>query len=263
VTPWLETFFDWVLSPLGDLTLRASIIVLGAVVGFLAAVSFRLLANQGKLRRAADQTQAELLAIKLFKHDPATVGRAEVRLMGRVAQRMWHGLMPTVVLAVPLTLLLIALTPRFEQRPLAPGEAVVVERRLSKMEEEETMPLTAPRNVRVETPPLRNPNPQYPWVSYRIRPLESGQAMLRWERRWSEARSAWFRTEICVVEHPSERLLRPSRGISNRNLINFPAVEVHYPPRHFRVAGLPWWACLILSSMIFAWLFGRTLGVRY
>ena len=43
------------------------------------------------------------------------------------------------------------------------------------------------------------------------------------------------------------------------------AIEIHYPRRDFTMAGvsLPWWLAFFLGAMLFAWLFGKALGVRY
>jgi hypothetical protein len=244
---FVHWIFDNLLRPLNELTLQASLVVLAVAIAALATLAFHLLTNQAKLRRAADRTQAELLAIKLFKHDPAAVGRAEVRLLRSVALRLWHALPATLVLAIPVSLLLIELAPRYERRPIAPGEAVVVEMPTWRGER---YALEADPSLRIETPALLDRDRDS--LAWRVRATAPGRPQV-----WREWQKVGYWAEFDVVPDPKHRWLVPSRIALGAEPV------VYYPPRDFTFLRMPWWLALLLGSMLFAWLFGRVLGIRY
>jgi hypothetical protein len=200
------------------------------------------------LRRASEQASAELLAIKLFKHDVAAVGVAELRLLGAAVRRLWLGLPATILLGVPLVVLLLELAPRYERRPLAPGETMVIE-----IANPDTT-LTVTPGLVVETPVLRDV--QRHRAMWRIRANGGSPAEVDWNLGGYP-----HRTPVDVADNPHGRWLRPDRTSSAQKGL----VVKHYPRRAFAIFGvaMTWWLALLAGSMLFAWLFGRALGVRY
>src|SRR5581483_9614797 len=69
---------------------------------------------------------ANLLALKLFKDSVGVTVRAQRRLLFGAGRLLVLALLPTVVMAVPVTLILGQLSLWYQQRPLHVGEDAVV-----------------------------------------------------------------------------------------------------------------------------------------
>ena len=147
---------------------QVALIVLSVVAGVLAALAFRYTSNQDALKRVADQVRASLLAMRLFKDDLRSVFRAQLSLFTASGLRLWYSLPPLVVLIVPFVLLLAQLAMWYEFKPVAPGEAVLVEVALTpEAWADESFEMIAPDVVASEQ--LVRDSEKHT-ITYRIRP---------------------------------------------------------------------------------------------
>ena len=127
-------FLNMLLSQLGYVLISPfasypilGLVFWGAVSGVAMAWVFGLTSNQHRLRELVDETRAQLLAIKLFKHDPLVTFKCQWQLLKTTGLRLWHSLPPTLVMFVPFCLVLIQLAQWYEFVPLVPREATVVQ----------------------------------------------------------------------------------------------------------------------------------------
>ncbi len=156
-----------------------ALVLVSSIAGILMAVMYRFSSNQRALRRAADQSRAQVLAIKLFKDDLGTMFRSLGQLMRHTGRRLWHSLPPMLVMIVPFFLLLAQLARWYEHRPLQPGETAIVELQISESDWPvyRTVSLEADTPLAVETPAVRDEASQK--IFWRIRVIEAQGAQIR------------------------------------------------------------------------------------
>ena len=116
----------WLLAPVGRLPVWLSATLLAALTGVLLLVVFKYTSNQRAIRRVRDDIDANLLALKLFKDSARATFQAQCRLLVGAARLFVLALVPTAVMAVPVTLILGQLALWYQQRPLPVGEEAVV-----------------------------------------------------------------------------------------------------------------------------------------
>lgn len=262
----LKPFVGW--SPLIPLVLWA------AALGVVMAVVFRFTSPQARLKRIADLSRAEVLAIRLFKDEPGVMFRALGRLMRHTVVRLWYSLPPVLVMAIPFTLLLAHLAVWYERRPLTVGESAVVELELydAAWTTYRDVSLTTPDGVASEIEPLHDGLVRA--IDWRVR----GATPVRGDLLW-QLGSAQATKEIVVAESTEtlcpvsarragpgfwDRLLHPGEPALSADC---PACGIHvdYPMRSTPVFTwkVPWWCTLIVVSMISALLVRPIVKVQF
>ncbi len=259
----LNAISDTLLGPLADWPPLVTLVLVSAVAGVLMAIVFRYTSRQQALRRVADLSRAQVLAIKLFKDDPVGIFRSLGQLMKCTGLRLWYSLPPMLVMLVPFVLLLVQLAQRYEYRPLQPDEKMIVEAQLAP----QTWPRSAevalqlPSQIEVEARPLRDH--QQHTIYWRARVIDAVPATLH-----LQVDSEQVDMPIAVSDD-GERLLRvtarrPGPGFWGRLLHpgepGFAAadplqrVTVHYTRRATPLLGfdVPWWLTFLLVSMLAA-----------
>jgi hypothetical protein len=264
----LSKLTSLVLTPFLGLPAQVALIVISIVAGILAAIAFRYTSNQAALKRVADQVRASLLAMRLFKEDLRSVFRAQLSLFKASGLRLWYSLPPLVVLIIPFVLLLAQLAMWYEFRPVAPGEAVLVEVTLaSEAWADPPLKLIAPDMIAVESS-VRNAHDHA--ITWRIRPqpeaLKHNPLTLRFalgeqtvaEKSFAVSASGG-RNELVVVSPvrpgPSfwDRLLYPGEpAFGKRSPVQ--AISISYGSRTNTLFGLaiPWWLTFFVVSILAA-----------
>lgn len=253
---------------------QLALVAVSAATGLLVAAVYRFTSNQRALRAAAERARAQLLAVKLFRDDLAVTLKAQRELLAAIGYRLWHSLLPMLVLSAPVALMLIHLARWYEHRPLLPGETAIVKIELSEptWARSANLSFVVPEIVAIETPPLRDSAVHA--VYWRIRAKSAGRAALRWQ-----IGNARVEKKISVVHEPTsllavnvrrpgpnwlDRLVHPGEpAFSSVSPVR--AIEIAYAKRLTPFLGLdvPWWLSFVLLSMIFALLAGRLFGIRY
>jgi hypothetical protein len=121
---------SWLLAPVGVLPAWLSLTAVSAVTGVLLLVVFKYTSNQRAIKRARDDISANLLALKLFKESAWVAVLTQGRLLRGAARLFLRALVPTAVMALPVTLILGQLSLWYQQRPLRVGEEAVVTMKL-------------------------------------------------------------------------------------------------------------------------------------
>jgi len=250
------------------------LIIVSILSGSLAAVVFRFTSRQDLLRRDAELIRAQLLAMKLFRDDLATQWNCLTSLLGYTGARIWHSLPPVIVLTLPFVLLVVQLARWYEHAPLTVGDRAIVVLQLAPhaWSDASEVALTATPELKIETPPLRDPLEQA--IYWRIHVVNSSTARLRWTLSGSA-----FEKPVTIANERHQLMpvdaRRPGGGWIDRLLYPgeppFEAgdavrgVEVQYPQRSTPLLGLdlPWWVTFLVVSLLTALLGGRLMKVQF
>jgi len=202
-------FLSPVFEALGPEWFWVPLIVAAVLFGGLAVLVYRTVSNQAGIRLAKDRMRSAVLAIRLFSDEPVVIARS----LGSVAVcslgMLRFSLVPLLVMAGPFVLLMAALWPWYEYRPLRAGETAVFQvqldggervgdaigtgrvvasaagvgyatRRAKDPSREKVMDgivLEGDQNIAVETPAVRIVSEGV--VAWRVRAMGSGLGVLR------------------------------------------------------------------------------------
>lgn len=270
----MTALFGVLMAPFERLPPLATLLVWSVITGITMALVFRFTSNQRALVAVADQTRANVLAIKLFQDDLGVTLRCLLALLGVVARRLWHSLPPMVVLIVPLSLLLAQLGLRFEHAPLQADESAIVELRLSpdSWNQHQNVAIQVPASVNVETPPMRDS------VEHTIYWRISSHHPTSFDVGW-DLGDETIEKKIAVAERPTSLIpvgtKRPGRNWFEQLLhpaeSAFPsssparAVVVHHRARITSVLNfnIPWWGTFLIVSCLSAWLLKPIVKVQF
>lgn len=249
------------------------LVLWGAVSGVIATYLFGRTSSQRRLAEAADQTRAQLLAIRLFKDDLGVTFRCQLELLKATGKRLIHSVPPMVVMLIPFVFVLTQLAVWYEHAPLDVGEPVIVQMELT----EDAWPalrntkLESPAEIAVETESLRDDAEHT--LCWRVRPQNPGHATLSWKLDGKE-----FDKDLAVADDASlmcvsprrpgsgfwDRLLHPAEaGFSTADPVR--SIDVQHATRQSPIFGLdvPWWATFLIASIVAALLVRRFLGVTF
>jgi hypothetical protein len=111
-----------VLAPVAVLPGWLSATLAAAVTGVLLLVVFKYTSNQRAIKRARDEINANLLALKLFKESAAVAVQAQGRILVGACRLFLLALVPMAVMTLPVMLVLGQLALWYQARPLHTGE---------------------------------------------------------------------------------------------------------------------------------------------
>jgi hypothetical protein len=273
VIDWLNVVANalgWVvLAPIGVLPGWLSATLVAAVTGVLLLIAFKYTSNQRAIKRARDDINAHLLALKLFKDNTPVVFRAQGRILVGAFRLFVLALVPMLLMALPAILILGQLALWYQARPLHVGEEVVVTLKLSGDADSSwpAVSLQPTGAAEVEVGPVRvHSKREVCWyvkarekglyhLTFQVgdqrvtKELAVGDGFMRVsvrrpERQWSD-----------VLLHPRERPFGPDSPVR--------WVEVDYPPRDSWTSGTDWWvAYWFVVSFVVALCFRRALNVN-
>ena len=260
----LTTIAGVCFAPFAALPAWVALVFWSAVLGVLMAIGFRFTSPQRKLKIVVDRIRANMLGMKLFKDDLGVTFRVQVQLFKSIAMRLLYSLPPMLVMIIPFVLILTQFAVWYEKQPFEPGDAIVVELRLSPRvwNQSENLTLHAPEGVRVEA---RVRDESAHEVTWRISPQISEPFTVSWniggetiEKKIAVAKS---RDRLVPVSP-----LRPGTGFVDRLLYPLErafdadspvrAIEVRHPARSTEIFGIdvPWWLTFLIVSMLCAFL---------
>lgn len=151
----------------------------GALSGIASLWVFRRWSDAEQLRTAANRIVAHLFELELFAEEPAVVLRAQGDLFIANAKLLRQVALPSLVLIVPFSILVITLDAVCSRAPLQPGRPaiVTVQCRVRGATRLPPAKLDVPAGFQIETPPVRVPMSSQ--ISWRIRPLRSVRGDLK------------------------------------------------------------------------------------
>jgi hypothetical protein len=267
----IDRAVDLLVAPLQSLSPAWSLGLFAALLALFMLLTFRYTSSQARIRQTKNRIKAHVLELWLFRHDMRAVLSAQVRILRLNARYLGLAMVPMIVMAVPVTLVLVSLEGWFGYRPLRPGEAAVVAVRASDKSAEritEGASLTSGEGLAVETPALRIPETRE--VDWRVRAQRGGVHQLSVDvpgspvhkqvivsdglARVAPARvsSMWWQALTNTGEPPVPR----EAGIES--------IEIRYPARTIRLFGweLHWLVYMVALSFALALVLRRPLGVE-
>jgi hypothetical protein len=275
IVVWLNTASNAVgnrlLAPIGLLPGWLSITLVSALTGFLLLGVFKYTSNQKAIKRVRDDINANLLALKLFKESARVAIRAQKRLLLGAARLLVLGLVPTLVMLLPVSLLLAQLALWYQARPLHVKEEALMVMKLNGGEGSPwpDVQLESNEAVKVTSGPVRVQKERC--IYWNIKALKNGPQRLVFQvdgqtvekelavgdgyMRVSAQRPGWSCWD--VLENPAEPPFRPDSPIRS--------IEIEYPERSlWNVFGLevPWMAYLFVVSMLAGFGFSRVFKVN-
>ncbi|MDQ2775490.1 MAG: hypothetical protein M3Y57_11335 [Acidobacteriota bacterium] len=141
----------------------------GVLSGIVSFWVFRRWSDTAKLRTAVNHIVAHLFELRLFADEPALVLRAQRDLLTANGELLRQVAVPSLLLVVPFSILLVTLDAFCGRAPLQPGEPTVITLQCGTPLPQAQ--LSTPPGIQVETPPVRVPLSSQ--ISWRIRPLRA------------------------------------------------------------------------------------------
>jgi hypothetical protein len=230
---------------------------------------FKYTSSQRAIKRARDQINANLLALKLFKDSAAVALRAQGSIFAGALRLMVLALVPMAAMAVPVTLLLGQLALWYQLRPLRVGEDAVLTLKLNgdagaPLPEVRLEPTDA---LEVLIGPVRVLSQRE--MCWSLKARENGYHRLAFQvggqvvdkelavgdgfMRVSAQRPGWHWSEALL--HPWEKPFGPDSPVQS--------IAIDYPPRASWTSGTDWWMVYWFAvSMVAALCFRRALNVH-
>ncbi len=258
----------WLLAPVASLPGWLSATLASAVTGVLLLAVFKYTSNQRAIKRARDDINAHLLALKLFKDSAFVCLKAQGRILVGAGRLFVLAIVPILVMALPVTLLLAQLALWYQARPLRVGEDAVVVLGLNGASGS-SLPaasLEPTDSVEVTAGPVRVQSKRE--VCWNIRPRRPGGHRLEFKiggqsytkeiaagngfMRVSRLRPGW--DCMAILLNPWEPPFRPGDPVRS--------IEIDYPERSSWICGTDTWVIYWFAvSMVAALCFRRALNV--
>jgi len=262
--------FDVLFRPFSGGPGWLSLMVFSALASVFGLLVYKYTSNQRAIRVVKDRIKAEMLAIKLFKDDPAAMFRSFGGVLVSSARLFRHSLVPLAVMIVPFILVMAQLASRYQWRPLEVGDEAVVTAHLSPDLDLTTssVSLAVGDGFNVETPTLRVPSEHR--VAWRVRAVEKGVHELRIAAPGGTATKALtvgggYQRVSPVRPGASlwDQMLYPSESpLASGSMIR--SIAVSYPDRDGWFAGSTvWLVWLIGLSFVLAYVFKPILRVEF
>ncbi len=256
-----------ILTPFAGRDPFLGVCVLGAALGVWALCVFRLVSNPKKIGEAKRSVQARLYELRLFSDEPALVWRAQLGLIAANARYIGLMLVPALIIAIPLALGFASLDSFYGRKPLAAGQDTLVTVQARTPGALDAIKLSAPQGIAIESPPVRAIAERQ--VSWRIRALGPVNGEIR-------VSSPAGTVEKSVEAGRGPRLVSERRVSTAADLVEFPGepriadssidwIEIRYPRTEIHAAGinLPWWAWLLIVSMLTSLVLNRPFRVTF
>jgi hypothetical protein len=260
---------EWLLAPVAVLPGWLSATVVAAVTGVLLLVVFKYTSAQRAIKRVRDDIDANLLALKLFKESARVALRAQGRLLAGAARLFVLALLPTLLMALPVTLVLGQLSLWYQQRPLRVGEEAVVTMTLNG-KPDAAFPEVSLRpgdSAEATVGPVRVLSKRE--VCWNVKARESGYHRLAFQvgdraadkelavgdgfMRVSARRPGWVLSEVLM--YPREEPFAPDSPVRS--------IEIAYPARPSWTSGTDRWVVYWFGvSLAAAFCFRRALRVN-
>jgi uncharacterized membrane protein YeaQ/YmgE (transglycosylase-associated protein family) len=242
--------------------------VVSAIAGAVLLLVYKATSSQEGIRNTKARIWARFYELRLFQHDIRLLLSAQASLLRANFRYLSHSLIPLLFMVPPVVLLLAQLNLRYGLRPLRPGEITLmkVTARDAAILEGATIEgdggcvVVASQAVRI--PVLKE-------VVWRLKAVRDGRCSVR-----VHAGGETMSKEI-VVGHGAVPVSPKRIGTRWWELVLTPGerplradtvaeLEVHYPERDFKLAGVhvPWWLAFFVLSLAFGLVLKSPLGVQ-
>lgn len=122
----INMVFRPLFAPLTSVRPDYALFIISAVTGVVMLYLYKWTSNQSRLKEVQKKIKAHILAIQLYKTDLRMMLRSLYRVFAKNMTYLWLLLPPALFLILLVVVLVVQCYPRFQFRPLAPGETVLV-----------------------------------------------------------------------------------------------------------------------------------------
>lgn len=246
---WLNTlanaFGQWVLAPIAILPGWLAATLVGVATGLIMLIAFKYTSNQRAIKAVRDDIKANLFAVKLFKESARVALRAQGGILLGAGRLLLHAIVPMLIMAAPMTLLLIQLALWYQARPLRIGEETVVTLKLNEAQTSWPKVSLQSSAADVTAGPVRvlskrelcwnikaRANGMHRLIFYVDgQPIEKELAVGDGFMRVSTQRPGWSWSDAII--HPAEPPLERDGAVAS--------IEIAYPTRPSWVSGTNTW----------------------
>jgi hypothetical protein len=264
----LAGLLDAPLAVLDRFAPTAGLWLLSGLSGVVVLVVFRWTSNPAAIRAARRNTQAHLLAVRLYREDLVVVFRSQARFLVGLGRYLARMLPPFAALLLPLALLCAHLDARYGCRALRPGERAIVTVRASPAVIAAAT-LDAPEGVQVEAGPVRiQSRGEIDWRilarspgSHRLTVQSGGRGIDKQVRVSTATEGASPRRMVASLWSlflaPAEAPIDGADGVDR--------IEIAYPAREVSLLGWKthWLVVFLAASTATAISLRRRLGVEF
>lgn len=236
--------------------------------GLLIVLIFRYTSDQKAIRRAKDELQAQLLAVRLFQDQLRVVLRAYPRILLGTVRYVRLTLLSTLVMLVPLVPLMVQLDRYLGWMPLVPGKPFLLKVRVAAPGALENVGLQLPPGLSQTATPVRVPAENE--IVWRVTAEREGSyhadVVVDGQRFSKEVIVADGLVRISAVRwrgHLWRRLLESGEDPLPEGA-PVEAISINYLPRNLDLAIAQWnWIIVFfLASVLSALLFKKVLGIE-
>jgi len=250
----LTRFFDALVWPFQRWP-AGGLLLVSVLTGVAMLLVFKATSNQRAIRRTRDLIRAHMLAMRLFRDEPAAVVDSEKKVLRTNVTYLRYALVPIVFIFPIVVLIMVQLNLRYGAAPAQPGEAVVVTATFDGALDDDVT-LAAPAGVTVETPALRIPYKRE--ADWRVRPARAGKYELVLKSKGES-----YAKELVVGEEGVGRVSAKRVAGAWAQLMNpgerplssdLKEIEVTYPGRENKLFGLGvhWVITFFIVSLVAA-----------
>jgi uncharacterized membrane protein (DUF106 family) len=259
----VNAFFGYLFYPFYNLDPAWGMIWISLVTGIAMLIIFRFTSNQQGIKKAKAKVSAYILEMRLYSHDLTKMLAAMGKTFLSNFIYLRYMIFPIIFIIVPVLIVLIQTSFRYENRPLQTGAQVIVKAVLKSPFPvlETPVNLRVPADVTIETPALRIP--ALSEIDWRISVQKEGIYELSFEvndRQYKKnlhadnKLTALSRTRAgssfntYFLNHSEHRLPDDSPFIS---------LNIIYPARTFEIMGMEmhWIVWFLIFSIVFSFAF--------
>ncbi|REK27711.1 MAG: hypothetical protein DWQ42_07035 [Planctomycetota bacterium] len=249
------------------------LIAISAVLGILMAIVFRFTSQQAQLKRVADLSRAQVLAIKLFKDELGTMFVSLGRLFRYTGLRLWYSLPPALVMVIPFVLVLVQLARWYEHSPLVDGDVAMLEFHLNEADWSRHKQLQLEAAAPLELTHRHNDAVEKV-VTWNVHAHGEDAASIDWRlgdltgtKRIAIGASRDALAPVdAQIAGPSfwDRLLYPGEpAFASDAPIREVTLQVHERDTPILGLNVPWWLTFLVVSILVAMLVRPLVGVQF
>lgn len=152
-------FFDILFYPFRSVDSIYGLCAISFLTTIIVLPIFKYTSNQDGIKRVKARIMGHILELRLFKDDIRIILSAQKDILKFNMIYLRYTLRPLMLMMIPMVVIIIHTTVRYEYRPLHPGESAIVKVKLHNpnelSEKDRSVVLTATEGLCIETPPLR------------------------------------------------------------------------------------------------------------
>lgn len=170
----VNLMFEPLFIPFAGMRPDYALFIITSVTGVAMLYLYKWTSDQTKLKAVRQRLKAHILEIQLYRTDLRIMLRSLYRVFAKNLTYMWLLLPPAILLIALVVLVVVQCYPRFQYRPVAPGEKVLVKAVLREWPSgsSDAVNLSVPDGVRLDSAPLAIPSLRE--VDWRVVPSGAG-----------------------------------------------------------------------------------------